>query len=242
MNGDGEEEQRVIRAVVFDFDGTVFDSETHEFAVIGGIFREHGAELPLDVWSQCIGRESGFFDPLAHLEECLGRPVDRDALAALRTERFQARIAGEGAMEGVEAALDAAHAHGLRVGLASSSTRRWVGGQLERLGLLHRFHAVRTAEDVERVKPEPDLYLSVCQALGVRPHEAVAFEDSPNGALAARRAGMRCVVVPNPVTATLAFGDADLRVASMREVEIAELIERFASADGGDRDRPSGDA
>jgi HAD superfamily hydrolase (TIGR01509 family) len=219
----------VIRAVVFDFDGTVFDSESHEFAVIGEIFREHGAELSLDVWSQCIGREAGFFDPLAHLEECIGRPVDRDALRELRHRRFHERIAHHGPMEGVVDALDAADEHGLRIGLASSSTRWWVRGQLERLGLLERFGAIRTAEDVERVKPEPDLYLAVCDALGVRPDEAIAFEDSPNGALAARRAGLRCVIVPNSVTATLSFGDADLRAASMREVRMADLIERFAS-------------
>ena len=221
----------MIRAVVFDFDGTVFDSESHEYEVIAGIFREHGAELPLEVWGQCIGREAGFFDPLAHLEACIGRGVDREALARLRTERFHDRITGQGAMEGVEAAIDAAHEHGLRVGLASSSPSRWVLPQLERLGVRSRFDAVRTADDVARVKPDPELYLSVCAALGVRPAEAVAFEDSPNGALAARRAGLRCVVVPNAVTAGLPFGACDLRVASMLHVRIPELLAMWGAGE-----------
>jgi HAD superfamily hydrolase (TIGR01509 family) len=226
----------LIRAVVFDFDGTVFDSESHEYEVIAGIFREHGAELPLEVWARCIGREAGFFDPLAHLETCLGRAVDRDALARLRTERFHARIAGQGAMEGVEAAIDAAHELGLRVGLASSSPSRWVVPQLERLGVLSRFDAVRTADDVARVKPDPELYLSICAALGVDPAHAVAFEDSPNGALAARRAGMRCVVVPNAVTAGLSFGECDLRVPSMLHVRIPDLLAMWGAQEDASAD------
>lgn len=218
----------MIQAVVFDFDGLVFDSETHEYQVIREIFAEHGAELPLEVWGRCVGREAGFFDAYAYLEERTGRPVDREALAALRHERFHARIRGEGPLPGVEEALRAAHELGLRVGLASSSPRTWVLPQLGRLGLLPWFHAVRTADDVERVKPHPDLYLSVLEELGVSPEHAVALEDSPNGALAARRAGMRCVVVPNSVTLALEFGEHDLRLASLAETGLASLVERLA--------------
>lgn len=220
----------MIRALVFDFDGLVFDSETHEYAVVREIFREHGAELPLEVWGRCVGTHSGAFDAHAYLEECAGRALDRGAVERLRRERFLARIADEGPIAGVEACLDAARGMGLRVGLASSSTREWVVGQLGRLGLLPRFDAVRTADDVARVKPDPELYLSVLDALGVAPHEAVAFEDSPNGALAAKRAGMRCVVVPNSVTETLAFGEVDLRLSSLLDVELRELLERLAAA------------
>ncbi len=225
----------MIRALVFDFDGLVFDSETHEYAVIRDIFREHGAELPLEVWGTCVGTHSGAFDAHAYLEECVGRPLDREEIARLRRERFHERIEREGALTGVEACLEAARAMGLRIGLASSSRREWVLGQLSRLGLLPCFEAVRTADDVEHVKPDPELYLSVLDALGVAPAEAVAFEDSPNGALAARRAGMRVVVVPNSVTAALEFGEHDLWLESL-EVELATLLVRLAET----RDFPTG--
>lgn len=218
----------MIQAVVFDFDGTVFDSESHELETVREIFADHGAELPLAVWGACVGREAGFFDPLAYLEECIGRGVDREALARRRSERFQERIAGEGPLPGVADALDAARGMGLRVGLASSSTWGWVVPQLRALGLLDRFHAIRTADDVRQVKPDPELYLSVLDALGVEPAHAVAVEDSPNGALAARRAGMRCVVVPNAVTLHLEFGEADLRLVSLADLPLADLVERLA--------------
>jgi len=220
-------EVRLIQAVVFDFDGLIFDSETHEYESVRELFAEHGAELPLEVWGACVGREAGYFDPYAYLEEQTGASIDREMADRSRRERFQQRIDGVGAIPGVEEALRAAKSLGLRIGLASSSSREWVEGQLRRLGLLHYFECVRTADDVERVKPEPELYLSALRCLGVRPADAVAFEDSPNGALAARRAGMYCVVIPNRVTATLEFGEHDLRLESLMQAELADLLARI---------------
>jgi HAD superfamily hydrolase (TIGR01509 family) len=217
----------LIQAVVFDFDGLIFDSETHEYETVRELFAEHGEELPLEVWSACIGRAPGFFDPYAYLEERVGRPLDRAALDELRRRRFLERIAGHGAIAGVEEALRAARSLGLRIGLASSSTREWVEGQLRRLGLLHFFDCVRTSDDVENAKPDPELYRSALHCLGVEPHAAVAFEDSPNGALAARRAGMYCVVVPNQVTASLEFGEHDVRLESLMQAELADLLARI---------------
>jgi HAD superfamily hydrolase (TIGR01509 family) len=219
----------LIEAVVFDFDGLVFDSETHEYETVRELFTEHGAELKLEVWSRCVGRAANFFDPYAHLEELTGRTLDREALRALRRSRFSARIEGTGPIEGVEDALAAARALGLKVGLASSGSREWVRGQLERLGLLERFDCIRTREDVAHAKPDPELYLSVLECLGVRPRDAVAFEDSPNGALAARRAGMYCVVVPNQVTEGLEFGEHDLRLDSLAGADLAELLARLVA-------------
>ena len=218
--------RRLIQAVVFDFDGTILDSESHVYGVARDLFAEHGAELPLEVWAECVGREMGYFDPIGYLEECTGRKHDREALDRVRRERFFERIRDVGALPGVEDALAAAHAQGLRLGVASSASREWVEGQLERLGLRRFFDCVRTADDVARAKPEPDLYLSALECLGVDASRAVAIEDSPNGALAARRAGMYCVVVPNPVTAALAFGDHSLRLESLDGVELAEVLER----------------
>ncbi|HEX5724512.1 MAG TPA: HAD-IA family hydrolase [Longimicrobiaceae bacterium] len=221
----------MIQALVFDFDGLIFDSERHEYDVIRGIFAEHGAELPLEVWGWCIGRAPGSFDPLAYLEECTGRPVDRTALERLREERFGARIAGEGPLPGVEEALREARELGLKLGVASSSPRAWVEGQLGRLALREHFDCVRTRDDVRRAKPDPELYLAVCDCLGVEPAAAVALEDSPNGLLAARRAGLRCVVVPNTVTAGLEFGGDDgfLRLDTLLGVTVRDLLTRLAA-------------
>jgi HAD superfamily hydrolase (TIGR01509 family) len=217
----------VIEAVVFDFDGLIFDSERHEYEAVCELFAEHGAELPLQVWGECVGREAGYFDPHAYLEQAVGRKLDRAALEERRRHTFRQRIAGEGPLPGVEDTLAAARRLGLKVGLASSSGRDWVEGQLERLGLLQHFDCIRTRDDVARVKPDPELYLSVLRCLGVTPGHALALEDSPNGALAARRAGMYCVVVPNVVTSQLAFGEHHLRLDSLHRTELAALLARL---------------
>lgn len=218
----------MIQAVVFDFDGLILDTETHEYRVLEAIFKEHWAELPLEVWGQCVGTHASAFDAYAYLEECIGRPVDREAIKQQRIESFDNRIQNERALPGVEAYLQAAKRLGLKIGLASSSRREWVTRFLNHLNLTDYFECIRTAGDVEHVKPDPALYLRALECLGVNPEHAIAFEDSPNGALAAKRAGMKCVIVPNYVTSALTFGEHDLRLVSMAEMELERVIEAVA--------------
>ena len=97
-------------------------------------------------------------------------------------------------------------------------------GHLRRLELLHYFHTTKCFEDTEAHKPEPEPYRSVLDALGVSPHEAVAFEDSPKGVTAARAAGIFCVAVPNPVTCRLALEHADHRLASLAEDSLEQIL------------------
>ncbi|HEX7063533.1 MAG TPA: HAD family hydrolase [Bacillales bacterium] len=215
----------MIKAVVFDFDGLIMDTETPEYTVSKEMFREHGAELSLEVWGECVGTHAGYFDLVGHLEEQIEQTVDREDFQARRRKRILSMLENGKPLPGVERYLETAKELGLKIGLASSSHYDWVSGHLRRLGLLDNFECVCTADDVERVKPDPALYLQAAECLGVRPEEAVAFEDSANGARAAKRAGMYCVIVPNEVTASLAFGDVDHRMASMAEMELKALID-----------------
>jgi beta-phosphoglucomutase-like phosphatase (HAD superfamily) len=80
---------------------------------------------------------------------------------------------------------------------------------------------------VAHAKPEPDLFVAVADCLGVHPDETVAVEDSPNGITAAKRAGMRCVAIPNSITASLDLSHADLVLNSLADLTVAELLERL---------------
>jgi HAD superfamily hydrolase (TIGR01509 family) len=213
----------MIKALVFDFDGTILDTESQEYQALKEIFEEHDCELPLEVWGKCIGTHN-VFDPYEYLEEQFKQPINREELREKRVSRSHSLIQEQKALPGVIAYLEAAKEMGLKIGLASSSTRSWVTGHLERIGLLHYFETVKTSDDVEQVKPNPALYLEAAKALGVKPEEAVAFEDSLNGAKAAKAAGMYCVVVPNPVTRHMNFEDTDLVLESLAEKELHQLL------------------
>jgi HAD superfamily hydrolase (TIGR01509 family) len=181
----------------------------------------------MDTWGDVIGRGAEYFDPYQSLVERLGRDLDRESVLNRRRARHQELIAELEVLPGIRDAIAEAEMLGLSLGVASSSSRRWVTGHLERLGLAG-FACVRCRDDVEHSKPAPDLYLSVCECLGVKPSEAIALEDSANGIAAAKAAGLRCVAIPNLMTAGLDLSGADLRLDSLAGVSVAELQERLA--------------
>ncbi len=222
----------MLEAIVFDFDGTILDTETPDFQTWQEIYRGHGVELPRDVWLQCVGGGTGEFAPDDYLEELLGRDIDREHLRTERRKQFLDRVRVEPVMPGVLELIDAAERRGVRLAVASSSDRKWVATHLQRLGLLERFAAIVTADDVERVKPDPALYRLAAQKLAVRPERAIAIEDSYNGMLGAQRAGLRCVSVPNLITRDSDFSSADLCLDSIASMAPDELMACFDGPDG----------
>jgi HAD superfamily hydrolase (TIGR01509 family) len=181
----------------------------------------------MEVWADVIGRDAQFFDPYQELVDRLGHDLEREVVLNRRKARHLEMVAELEVLPGVRQAIAAARRLGLRLGVASSSRHRWVDGHLERLGL-EDFECVRCRDDVERAKPFPDLYLAVCSCLGVPPSAAIALEDSANGIAAAKAAGLRCVAIPNPMTAELDLSAADLRLDSLADLSVADLLLRLA--------------
>jgi HAD superfamily hydrolase (TIGR01509 family) len=182
----------------------------------------------MEVWGDVIGRGASYFDPYQELVAKLGHDLDREAVLNRRKARHLEMVAELEILPGVRDAVAEATRLGIRLGVASSSSRAWVAGHLERLGLADFFDCVRCRDDVAKTKPDPELYSAVCACLGVAPGEAVALEDSANGIAAAKAAGMRCVAIPNPMTAGLDLSAADLRLDSLADIPVAELLERLA--------------
>ncbi len=214
---------RRIRGVVFDFDGLILDTETPELTAWSEVYQRHGCQLAPQAWASGIGTHGGF-DPYAHLESLGGRPVAREEVRAYVRDRVAALLAGASAQPGVQAYLEDARLLGLRVGLASSSAREWVESHLATLGLLDHFECIRCRGDAPRVKPAPDLYLAAMAGLGLRPEEAMALEDSPNGVTAAKAAGLFCAAVPHGPTAHLDFSHADVILPSLAAVPLEQLL------------------
>ena len=211
-----------IRALIFDFDGLILETESAAYQAWAEIFREHGVELAPERWSDIIGADFRF-DVHAHLEELTGRTMDRDATRKRRNARRDELLAVERILGGVAELFGEARGQGMKVGIASSSPRDWVCGHLERLAFMEGWDAIVCRADVERAKPAPDLYLKAVELLGVAPGEAVALEDSPNGIASAKAAGLRVVAVPNPLTAPLDLRAADALVPSLAGMTLARL-------------------
>ena len=213
----------MIRALVFDFDGLILETETPAHQSWAEIYREHGHDLPMDLWHNYIGSDTGF-DPAGHLAALVGEGFDAKATQARRDMRKTELIAALDVMVGVREYVADAKRLGLLLAVASSSSRAWVLGHLERLRLHAEWDAVRTRDDVARTKPAADLYLAAVEALRVAPREAVAFEDSMNGIAAAKAAGLLCVAVPNALTAGMDLSGADVRLGSLTETPLEELL------------------
>lgn len=214
-----------IKALIFDFDGLILDTESPEFQTWSEVYEVHDTTLEFSAWAAWIGGDGETdFDPYTHLETLTSRPVDRAAIKERNRVRNAELLAEQKVLPGVVDYLDESRSLGLKLAIASSSPYSWVGGHLTRLGLLDRFDAIKTADNVANVKPDPALFLAALAALDVTADQAIVFEDSPNGALAANRAGIFVVAVPNTLTRQLNLDHADLRLDSLADLPLRDLV------------------
>ncbi len=220
-----------VRAFLFDFDGLILDTETASRAGWQWLYRQLGHELPPEKWALMVGTVDGW-DIWGHLEELVGEPLDRPAWNERRFAQEISLLEAEELRPGIAEYLAAADRHGLRRAIVSSASRAWIDMHLARLERAVGWDAIVTADhDPERAKPRPTMYREALELLDVAPSDAVAFEDSPNGARAARDAGIYVVGIPNAVTAELGLGDAaDLVLGSLADLPPDELLERFEQA------------
>lgn len=227
-----------VRAVLFDFDGTLWDSESAVFEVFRGLYRDHGHDLPVETWAAAIGTIGGF-DPYDALQRLVAGTLDLAAVEARTEDRIDAAAAGVPLRPGVESFLDEVDRAGLARAIVSSDTTEWVTTHLRRLRRAEGWAAIVCADGArERAKPSPALYVEALQHVGVSEADAIAFEDSPNGIRAAKAAGIACVCVPNALTAELDLSRADARFETFEGLRLREVVRAL-----GDRCRvPSDDA
>jgi len=212
-----------MRAIVFDFDGVILDTETGWYESVRRIFDDHGEELTPSQWGETAVGAAHDPDWVGMLEARLGRPLERASLAGQRHTYYRELALAMDPLPGVVELLAAAVAERIRLAIASNSPRGWVVGHLERLDLLDYFAHIWTVDRVATGKPDPELYLSACESLTVSVGQAVAIEDSPTGVAAAKAAGLACVAVPLGLTVGLDLSAADRVVTSLAEVDLVEL-------------------
>lgn len=212
----------MIKAVIFDFDGLILDTETAWYDAYRETLSLYNFELPLEQFVKCIGSDDTVL--FKYLKEQLGESCNLEEIEAKAKSIHKVKMKTPQVREGVKDYLEEARKLGYKIALASSSTKEWVTNYLNELGLLHYFDLIISRDDVDKVKPAPDLYLKAIEALNINSTEAVAFEDSLNGLQSALTAGLKCVIVPNPVTEALPFENHHLRLKSMAEKSLTHVI------------------
>jgi len=217
----------MMRALIFDFDGLILDTELPDYLSWQEVYHSYGVELSLDHWCTIVGGNAeSDFEPHAYLESLVQGQVDREQIWVSRRKSYLEYLETQPVLPGVLPLLNEAREYGLKLAVASSSPENWVVGHLTRLGLMAYFDVIVTADDVELTKPDPGLFLLAAEKLGVKPSEAIVLEDSSNGVKGAKRAGMFVVVVPNEITRHLDLSPADLRLDTLEKIDLKRLLEK----------------
>ena len=214
-----------MKAIIFDFDGLILDTETAEYQSWLEIYRRYGVELPFEVWAAAVGTSPDSFNPLSHLLElCPG--LAPSPIKLEQKQRMSALADSLPVMPGVEDLLVEARRLGLHLAIASTSSQEWVLTHLARHGLAGRFDVIQTGDRVERVKPYPDVYIAALRELQVLAAEALALEDSPHGIQAAQNAAIFCIAVPNSITRRMDTSRADLVLDSLASISLPDLLNK----------------
>lgn len=216
----------MTRGLIFDFDGVLVDTESAIFHSWQWLFAREGQIITPQDYAPCLGAGYSRWNPADYLEQLTGRRYDWEAETRTRQARLEAELEQMGLMPGAAELLDWCDAQGIPMAVASSSSRRWVQGWLERLDIYPRFRAVFCRTDGYPVKPDPALFLAAQQALELPKEDCLIIEDSENGTLAACNAGIPCVAIPCPLTSLT----GDFRRATFRCADLAELQQLLASS------------
>jgi beta-phosphoglucomutase-like phosphatase (HAD superfamily) len=202
-----------LRAVVFDLDGTILDTESAIIATWRAMYIQCELPFPEEQFTAMVGTWTPEWDPYAPL--LAGRRASASARHRLRRrkERMEAELVARlGPRPGVADWMRWCDRTDVPVGCASNSPASWVHAQLDRLGLARHFQCIVAREDVREVKPAPDLFLQAVALLDVPAGAALAVEDSLPGVLSAQEAGLVCALYPNSYTAGQARREADVVV------------------------------
>ena len=188
-----------MKAVIFDMDGVLLDTESVCKICWSRAADEYGIENIQDAFTKCVGQNTN--DTMTVLAPYCNGKVEPKKFYERTSELFHVveNEVGLKLMPSVVECLDFLKSRNLRLAVASSTRFESVSRQLKNAGIIGYFETITTGDKVEHSKPAPDIYLKSVESLSLSPSECVAVEDSPNGVRAAVAAGIKCVMVPDQI-------------------------------------------
>ncbi len=212
----------MINTVIFDMDGVLIDSVPHHYEVFRDFMKEHGVEIDMDDFREFNGTTTK--EVIEYLSRKHAKDLDVHELSAEKERRTWKRIAEEADIfDGVHSLIEVLKYSGFRVALATSTEREHAEHFFRMSGLKDRFDSIVTKDDVHRSKPDPEIFSLAAKRAGSRPEECVVIEDSKNGILAARRAGMKCIGIKSDFAKGEHLEMADLLVDSMKDITLDKI-------------------
>jgi sugar-phosphatase len=215
----------VIKAVIFDMDGLLIDSEPFWRRSHQVVLARHGYDVTEDEVRAAAGKRTA--DQVAVWRERFGfhESLDPDMTDQIVDEVISSIHTHGEPMAGVDKLVRELHEHGMPLAVASSSSVRLIDVVLERLGIRQYMQAVHSGENEKRGKPHPDVFITTAKTLGVKPENCLVFEDSLNGVKAAKAAGMYCIAVPEEPYERADFiaAKADRVISSLEDIHWSDL-------------------
>ncbi|MGI5851864.1 MAG: HAD family hydrolase [Caldicoprobacterales bacterium] len=214
----------MIKAFIFDLDGVIIDSEPLHYEADRIVFREYGVELAdgeLDVYVGIDARRmvtelrdkyriKTSLDDLLTKLQCV-------KLDLLKTWKFDA-------IDGIKDLISDLINNNIAIALASSSPMKFIQLAIEKVGISEYFDIIVSGEHVDKSKPEPDIFLRAASLLKVKPSDCLVLEDSVNGVIAAKKAGMKCIAFLNPNSGNQDLSKADKVVTTLKRLEYKDLF------------------
>jgi putative hydrolase of the HAD superfamily len=220
-----------LKAIFFDFDGIIVHSKGIEYESWRRVYSVFDCTLNIKKWIKIIDNIQGVYDPaLILFSECLyryHRKINRKTVRTLQANLYNSMLSHLNAISGVIDIIKDCSKHKVLIGLASNTTKEKAAYHLKRLKIYKYFNVIVCKEDVVNKKPSPDIYNLLLQKLKLKPEQALVFEDSPTGILAAKTANIMCISVPNKITKYLDLSGADLKIDKFKNLNYTKIYNMF---------------
>jgi len=214
----------MIKAVIFDLDGVLIDSEPLHCRADTQLLRELGADPSANYFDRFTGWTDAAMWEAIKTDYHLTKSIDQ--LMKMQVP-IKLNLLKEGdfkATPGIAELLEEIKTAHLPIAIASSSPKIFIEAVLEKIGIKQYFKILISGEEIERSKPEPDIFLKAALLLNVDPSECLVVEDSKSGTIAAKKAGMKCIGYQNFNSGNQDLSNADLIVNNIKEIDIRKMM------------------